>query len=160
MTLYRFSLLGMFIACMYQCLHRYIYNGNPFKMMFLNVKERELYEKAPLYFHEDYLQARSAFKSQVLSMKPHFEFHSLPLTDLSDMDYSIDIAILRGRSDKVLLQISGTHGVEGFAGSAIQLALLKNESNLFARSMNHQDQLPTLIFIHALNPFGMARVRT
>jgi hypothetical protein len=54
---------------------------------------------------------------------------------------------------QVLLVISGTHGVEGFAGSAIQLAAL--------HAVRTQP-LPSdtgLIFIHALNPYGFAWCR-
>jgi hypothetical protein len=51
----------------------------------------------------------------------------------------------------VLLHISGLHGVEGYAGSAVQLAML--------------DQPPALangcalVLVHALNPYGMAWLR-
>jgi hypothetical protein len=48
---------------------------------------------------------------------------------------------------------SGTHGVEGFAGSGIQARLL--EDGIVAR-------LParvSLLMIHALNPYGMAHLR-
>jgi hypothetical protein len=48
----------------------------------------------------------------------------------------------------VLLHSSGLHGVEGYAGSAVQLALLERPP-----------VLPTdcaLVLVHALNPYGMA----
>src|SRR5690349_18349888 len=54
---------------------------------------------------------------------------------------------------QILLVISATHGVEGFAGSAIQLAALHT-----ARTR----PLPRdtgLILIHALNPYGFAWCR-
>jgi hypothetical protein len=65
---------------------------------------------------------------------------------------SIDIGWLGSQTPQnVLLHSSGIHGVEGFAGSAIQLQLL--------------DRLPrlpdntALILAHVLNPFGMAWLR-
>ena len=67
-------------------------------------------------------------------------------------ELAIDIAWLgAGRPRRVLLHSSGLHGVEGFAGSAIQLQLL--------------DELPRLpedgavLIAHVLNPYGMAWLR-
>ena len=51
-------------------------------------------------------------------------------------------------ADRVLLIVSGTHGVEGYAGSALQTHWLR-----------HQRSLPqgvALIMVHALNPYGFA----
>lgn len=36
----------------------------------------------------------------------------------------MDVAVFRGDPSNVLLHISGTHGPEGFAGSAVQGAIL------------------------------------
>ena len=65
---------------------------------------------------------------------------------------SIDIGWLGSQTPRdALIHSSGIHGVEGFAGSAIQLQLL--------------DRLPSLpnstalILVHVLNPFGMAWIR-
>ncbi len=50
-------------------------------------------------------------------------------------------------ADHLLVYSSGLHGVEGFPGSAVQLQLLAN--------------LPatTILFLHVLNPWGMANLR-
>eukprot|EP00457_Paulinella_chromatophora_P008839 gb/GEZN01008888.1/.p1 GENE.gb/GEZN01008888.1/~~gb/GEZN01008888.1/.p1 ORF type:complete len:316 (-),score=18.32 gb/GEZN01008888.1/:160-1107(-) len=51
----------------------------------------------------------------------------------------------------LLLHLSGTHGVEGHAGSAIQAAFLHNWTHL----LNMQrPELPSVVLVHALNPFG------
>jgi hypothetical protein len=50
----------------------------------------------------------------------------------------------------MLVQISGVHGVEGYVGSAIQRSLLASEFG---------DEGPSLLFVHALNPYGMAFYR-
>jgi uncharacterized protein DUF2817 len=70
----------------------------------------------------------------------------------SGSNLSIDIGWFGSDTPKnALLHSSGIHGVEGFAGSAIQLQLL--------------DRLPAipsetaLILAHVLNPFGMAWLR-
>lgn len=55
-------------------------------------------------------------------------------------------------ADKVLVLISGTHGAEGFAGSAIQTDFL-NEA---ARTGWHPPADTAVLLIHALNPWGMA----
>lgn len=58
-----------------------------------------------------------------------------------------------GDAGKVLLVSSGTHGVEGFAGSGIQIRLLRE---------GIAERLPSdvgLMMIHGINPFGMAHWR-
>ena len=81
-----------------------------------------------------------------------------------------DVAIFHGRSESVFVHISGTHGPEGFSGSAIQAAALQliaqdRRAKLMRGSgkpellhlelpnMVDKDN-PTMIFIHALNPYG------
>lgn len=61
------------------------------------------------------------------------------------------VYIGKQHASKVLVLISGTHGVEGYCGSAIQRFLL-------AKIHQQQIKLPTdtaLITLHALNPWGM-----
>jgi hypothetical protein len=57
------------------------------------------------------------------------------------------------RARRILLMISGTHGVEGFAGSAIQIACLRHLETA------PLDSDTALILIHALNPYGFAWCR-
>lgn len=52
---------------------------------------------------------------------------------------------------RVFLHISGTHGVEGYAGSAIQTEILKDPI--------HPPEDTAVVFIHGLNPWGMAHHR-
>ena len=66
----------------------------------------------------------------------------------------IDVAFV-GADDaqRILVISSGTHGVEGFAGSGLQTRLLKEGIG---------SRLPTgisLLLIHAINPYGMAHLR-
>jgi len=70
-----------------------------------------------------------------------------------DYPLTTDIAILHGDLPGFLIHSSGVHGIEGYAGSAIQLALLK-KGVLPPRS-----QRPTIILIHAVNPQGMKDYR-
>jgi hypothetical protein len=65
---------------------------------------------------------------------------------------SIDIGWLGSETPQcALLHSSGIHGVEGFAGSAIQLQLLDRLPALADKT--------ALILVHILNPFGMAWIR-
>lgn len=55
-----------------------------------------------------------------------------------------------GAADRVLLVLSGTHGVEGHAGSALQHDLVRS---------GRLDALPAstaVVLVHAVNPYGMA----
>ena len=63
----------------------------------------------------------------------------------------IDVAIVGNiNSGKVLLSSSGIHGVEGYPGSAIQLAVMDDLS----KQEIFKDH--AIIFIHTINPYGMA----
>ena len=82
--------------------------------------------------------------------------------------YSIDVAVLEGAADVVLLHISGTHGVEGHAGSAIQRRLLRRVSSAgslqnymasIAEGCKDGDLVPTVVLVHALNPYGFVMGR-
>jgi hypothetical protein len=70
----------------------------------------------------------------------------------SGTSLSIDIGWLGSEKPQTaLLHSSGIHGVEGFAGSAIQLQLLERLPKLADKT--------ALILVHILNPFGMAWLR-
>jgi hypothetical protein len=56
------------------------------------------------------------------------------------------------KKQKCLVHISGVHGVEGYLGSLIQRHLLQSEL-----IQNQLADLPfQIVFVHAVNPFGMA----
>jgi len=70
----------------------------------------------------------------------------------------MDIAVIPGNVPGWVIHTSGTHGVEGYAGSAIQLAALE----LLLRqplSSSSSPPRPTLVLVHAVNPHGMAHDR-
>ncbi|MBY5993149.1 M14 family metallopeptidase [Ferrimonas balearica] len=101
-------------------------------------------------FSAGYDEARTAFRRGALRHGGRLESHPLP----DHGDLSLDLAWFGPKpADRVLVLSSGTHGVEGFAGSGLQRALL--EEGLPAR-------LPDgvgLMMIHAINPYGMAHRR-
>lgn len=64
-------------------------------------------------------------------------------------DLFIDFALQKRDPDRLLLQLSGVHGIEGYCGSAIQRKILER---LPAGG-------PSLLFVHAMNPYGMFNYR-
>ncbi len=106
-----------------------------------------------LYFSEQYKAARKRFRTAARSAGARL--HRLRLGKNKALKgplrekLSIDIAILGNPSPKrALVHSSGVHGVEGFAGSAIQLRTLENPPDI--------PEDGALILIHAVNPYGMA----
>lgn len=111
------------------------------------------------HFRDSYYQARALFRSRATAVD-HATLHSLPLPELQALGLTIDVAVIGGpsrRADRVLLHMSGTHGVEGFAGSAIQSRLLERLAE--GEEAEAEAGLPTLVFVHAVNPFGFSQVR-
>ncbi|TDH64862.1 uncharacterized protein CCR75_000616 [Bremia lactucae] len=105
------------------------------------------------YFSDSYYQAQALFRLTAKSAGA--TLFSLPLEHLQPLNLSVDIAVMKGSKDRVLLHISGTHGVEGFAGSAIQAALLERA----AGTVRNNENQPTVVFVHALNAYGFAHLR-
>ena len=67
-------------------------------------------------------------------------------------DLYMDFALLGASgSENLLVHVSGTHGVEGFVGSAIQSKILRGGCEL--------PEGVAVLFIHAVNPYGMAELR-
>ncbi|DBA04485.1 TPA: hypothetical protein N0F65_010081 [Lagenidium giganteum] len=100
------------------------------------------------HYSDSYATARALFRARARAANA--ELHALPLS-LPDLDLTVDVAVLRGSKENVLLHLSGTHGVEGFAGSAIQSALLKEYAT--------RKPAATVVFVHAVNPYGFAMLR-
>ena len=104
------------------------------------------------YFSPDYAAARERFRAttRVVGAAPHTL--ELAARGPSGEPLTIDIAWLGDPGAKrVLLHSSGLHGVEAFAGSAIQLALLGHPPATGPGC--------ALVLVHTLNPYGMAWVR-
>lgn len=103
-------------------------------------------------FSLEYETARNKFRNAVRELEDSsvdVENFYLPIVD----DLTIDIAVIKGTREGSIVHSSGTHGVEGYAGSAIQLAFLKllHEQPLLER--------PTIVLVHAMNPYGMKHYR-
>lgn len=106
-------------------------------------------------FQHQYSHARQQFLAQINNVPHLLNCNAHGLTELGPEGESLFTDCAWIGSDgarRVLVLISGTHGVEGFAGSAIQADF----AGLLATK---QWQLPpdtAVLIIHALNPWGMA----
>lgn len=103
------------------------------------------------WFKTDYQESRTNFQRQFHALSDVSWFHrawSLPnhkglVTDA--------VWVGRPNAEKVVVLISGVHGVEGFCGSAVQSFMLQAiESKDLVLPRN-----TALLVIHALNPWGM-----
>lgn len=105
-------------------------------------------------FSSDYAEARRSFLSACenagLTVHSYFNSHHGP----SGEPLACDVAwVGPGAARRVLVLASGTHGVEGFCGSAIQIDWLLGGG---------ADRLPdgvAVLLIHAINPYGFAWLR-
>ena len=106
------------------------------------------------YFSSDYQIARDRFVEAVRASGGSIECIPNPHRGPDGGRLFMDIARI-GAEDatRTLVVISGTHGIEGFAGSGIQTGLLQEGIS---------SRLPkgvSVLMIHAINPYGMAHLR-
>ncbi|CBL44999.1 Hypothetical protein HDN1F_14160 [gamma proteobacterium HdN1] len=107
-------------------------------------------------FAENYTDARTRFLTILQALPTAYNHRALPCIGQApngESLYTDTVWIGPADASSVLVLISATHGVEGFAGSAIQIDLLQrlqvgNLPNNFA-----------ILIIHALNPWGFAWLR-
>ena len=102
-------------------------------------------------FSESYTEAREKFVESARARSDTETTSLLVHVDAQGVEYTIDVAVVRGRRAGIVVVTSGVHGVEGYAGSAIQTQLL--------RQLKETPDNPTVVLIHAVNPFGMAHFR-
>lgn len=152
--------------------------------------ERIQVHRGECFFPENYEDGSKNFVSAAIAAGA--EVSSMPVGE----GLNTDVAIFRTGADpnRFLVHLSGTHGPEGYVGSAIQNAALQfikanklYQSAAEAASVQHdvevnadgtgasiepqlQQQeheqrqqegslLPTLVFVHAVNPFGFKHHR-
>lgn len=105
------------------------------------------------YFSRSYEEARHRF---VLAAKPlatHFQSYVIEPVGRAGEALATDVALI-GPSDaeRLLIMTSATHGVEGFCGSACQLALL-DDAAMLERARRAG---VALLLVHAINPYGFS----
>lgn len=103
------------------------------------------------YFSKTYAEARQRFKAAATAVGATISSYRIDAQCPDEL--TIDVAIIGPDDAPALLISSGVHGVEGFFGSAVQLAFLEQLRQ--GRSTPHI----RYVLIHALNPFGFSQLR-
>lgn len=104
-------------------------------------------------FSPDYATARRRFRAAAAALG--WSLEALPLDGVGPdgTPLTLEAAVSSGGdSTRTLVLSCGLHGVEGYFGSAVQLALLQHWSAMGPPPVR-------CLFLHALNPFGMAWLR-
>jgi hypothetical protein len=104
------------------------------------------------YFSSSYPEARQKFLEAAKSRSATIESIPHPrLRGPEGEELAVDVAELGGSTvGRVLMIVSGTHGVEGYAGSGCQVHLLHSDLLMeISRSMR-------IVLVHAINPYGFA----
>ena len=105
-------------------------------------------------FSPSYEVARQRFLDAAAHVGAAVEQHPVD-TDASEADLSIDVATVGGAEPRwAVIVSSGVHGVEGFFGSAVQLAWLAGQT---AGDRAADDG--AVVLVHAVNPYGFAALR-
>lgn len=98
------------------------------------------------YFSKTYAEAKNRFRDAASAVDATVETYTLDAK--SDEELAIDVAIIGSDGDPTIVVSSGVHGVEGYFGSAVQLALL----NQIRDEGPHPNT--RYVLIHSINPYG------
>jgi hypothetical protein len=101
----------------------------------------------------NYADARAAFLAACAARGAAVTTTVHPMTGLDGEELAIDVAEI-GPVDatSLVVIVSATHGVEGYAGSALQ-------TRWMTERVDHLPPGVCMVMIHALNPYGMSWVR-
>jgi hypothetical protein len=103
------------------------------------------------YFSPSYQTARDRFRQAISAADWSLVSQPLDVLAADGSDLSIDVG-LYGSGQRAVVISSGLHGVEGYLGSAIQLAWLD--------ALKNQDLSGVrIVLLHALNPYGFSESR-
>jgi hypothetical protein len=99
-----------------------------------------------------YRDARTRFLAAASAAGARVRSFDHPERGIEGEDLAVDVAEV-GPADAtdVIVVVSGTHGVEGYLGSALQVQHLA--------SFDGATDGPAIVFVHALNPYGFSWVR-
>jgi hypothetical protein len=109
---------------------------------------------ASLGLAADYSSARARFVRAAQDVSATVESRPIPERGVAGEELAVDTAWL-GPADatSVIMVVSGTHGVEGYAGSMCQSRWLEtHDASILPAGI-------ALLFVHALNPYGFSWVR-
>ncbi len=107
-------------------------------------------------FSTTYQEARSKFLEACSSANLTVKSYAHPLPGREGEELAMDAALLGPADAEHLLVItSATHGVEGFCGSGVQIALIRDpafQSRAAAASV-------AVLYVHGVNPWGFSWLR-
>ena len=103
------------------------------------------------YFSNTYKKARKTFLKHSKIASGAVQSYPHPLRGKLDEELAIDVTTV-GTGKNAVVTVSGTHGVEGFYGSAVQCALMDKGYALLKSDV-------CFVHIHALNPWGFSHLR-
>jgi len=107
-------------------------------------------------FARDYREARAKFIAAAEAAGLDVQIHPYPMLGRDGEILAMDVAREGARDAAALLIItSGCHGAEGFCGSGVQVALLRDE----AWHALLREQGVAVLYVHALNPYGFSWLR-
>jgi hypothetical protein len=106
------------------------------------------------YYSSDYHESRDKFLAAANTSGGHVSSYQNTVVGPGGKPLYIDVASFGSDNPKAMVVLcSGTHGVEGFAGSAIQVGLLRQGI------VDTLGENVGLVMIHAMNPYGFAHLR-
>jgi hypothetical protein len=120
--------------------------------------EIEINRDVQHYFSNSYTESRKAFLAESKKLEAKFDsvqLFSRNVPSKTDNDLTIDFCYVPAQKEtkKLLILTSGTHGVEGYVGSAVQ-RMFMNE--ILAPEMVEE---VGVLFVHSVNPFGFKYTR-
>ena len=102
---------------------------------------------------DTYEASRRRFLASAKAAEAEVASNVHPMHGIDDEELAIDVASVGSHdAGSVLLVVSGTHGVEGFTGSALQHHWFEHHASLRPAQLR-------VVLVHALNPYGFAWVR-
>lgn len=115
---------------------------------------RDLSDLADVVFATSYADARERFRVAAAGLT--LQSYRCPATGIDDEPLSMDVARYGAQdASAVLLVTSGCHGVEGFCGSGVQVALLQDAT---LREVAARYGV-AIVMVHAVNPWGFSHWR-
>ncbi|MGZ6452256.1 MAG: M14 family metallopeptidase [Bdellovibrio sp.] len=102
------------------------------------------------YYPKNYDDSRNRFLNSIKSVTGDKQLYSCKVPCEADPNLFVDSVYLppTKTTEKLFILISGTHGLEGYAGSGIQQLFIQEYLNKMDRSNTG------ILLVHSLNPFG------